>query len=136
MHFQLVCVGIIPAAIKWNEERYPIKCSSVWNMFKTRYMKFDFETSTIFIKNEELTAQTCSATEFYYAPGYLAYMGNGVRWLHRTSGYEGEIKTPHFRFGSCIKDFVGNIVNWWMKNFRCTVPLSQITLASTVMAPL
>jgi hypothetical protein len=75
---------------------------------------------------------------------YLAYMGNGVCWLHGSARCMGEIvtetqdkdKMTHLHLSSCVGVLLGDMADLWVKGFGHTAMWSQIQLTCTVMAPM
>jgi hypothetical protein len=71
-------------------------------------------------------------------------MGNGVYQLYEPAIFmrktiaetQYKVKTTLFCFSSCMGVLLGDIADWWVKDFRYNVMQSQIQVASIVMVPM
>lgn len=66
-------------------------------------------------------------------------MRNGFFQLLKTNSYiePARSKKMHFSFTSCMGVFLGDIMNWWVSEFRYTYcNTTEIQLSSAVMVPL
>jgi hypothetical protein len=62
----------------------------------------------------------------------------GMGWsscMRRTLAETHRITKTHFHFSSCMGVLLGDIKDWWVKDFGGTLMQSQTQLASTVKAP-